>query len=163
MIVFEGKGIRFNYRVAGAAIKDGQVLLCKDPSREFWVLPGGRVELGEESRVALQREMREELGLQASVGRMIWVTENFFELGGKRHHELGLYYLMELPLEPSPEPFVVLSASIGLEFCWFGLHQLHALNLQPEFLKRTLVALPVRTKHIVQGGLSAEAPTAESA
>lgn len=162
MIVFERNGFRFNYRVAGAAIKDGQVLLCKDPSAEFWVLPGGRVELGEESRAALRREIREELGLQASVRRMIWIVENFFELGGKHYHELGLYYLMELPLEPSPEPFVVLSASIGLEFRWFRLHQLHALNLQPEFLKRTLVALPVRAKHIVQGRFSAEAPTAES-
>lgn len=156
MIVFEQKGIRFNYRVAGAAIKNAQVLLCREPDGDFWYLPGGRVELGEESREALRRELREELDLEAEVGRMVWIAENFFEMRGKKYHEIGLYYLMEIPLEPSSEPFVVLARSIGLEFGWFGLKELHGINLQPEFLKSTLNALPVRAKHIVRNRLMDE-------
>lgn len=34
----------------------------------FWELPGGKVEPGEALQHALQRELEEELGLQASVG-----------------------------------------------------------------------------------------------
>ncbi|MER3479937.1 MAG: hypothetical protein C4327_05465 [Meiothermus sp.] len=161
MIVFEQGGICFNYRVAGVAIKNAQVLLCREPKGDFWYLPGGRVELGEESRAALRREVREELGVEVEIGRMVWVAENFFELNGKRIHELGLYYLMEGPLEPSPEPFVVLIGSVGLEFRWFSLRELHHINLQPEFLKTTLNALPVRAKHIVRNALTDESPTAE--
>ncbi|MBF6595557.1 MAG: NUDIX hydrolase [Thermaceae bacterium] len=159
MIVLEQNGIRFNYRVAGVAIKNAQVLLCCTSDGDFWYLPGGRVELGEESRAALRREMQEELGLEVEVSRMVWVSENFFEQGGKTVHELGLYYLMEVPLEPSSQPFVL----SNLTFAWFPLSQLHGLNLQPEFLKTTLKALPVRAKHIVRNAFSAEPPTAEPA
>ncbi len=73
----EHPATRFNLRVGGVVIKHQQVLLCNEPQGDFWYLPGGRVELGEEARVALARELFEELGVMARLGRMIWVVENF--------------------------------------------------------------------------------------
>jgi ADP-ribose pyrophosphatase YjhB (NUDIX family) len=52
------------YRVSVKALArdgTGRVLLCKEAS-PHWSLPGGGVDHGEESLVALKRELREELG-----------------------------------------------------------------------------------------------------
>jgi 8-oxo-dGTP pyrophosphatase MutT (NUDIX family) len=74
----------FRVRVAGAAIRDGRVLLNGWDGFRHLALPGGGVEQGEESASALVREMREELGTEIRVGRLLWVVENFFALNGAR-------------------------------------------------------------------------------
>lgn len=43
---------------------DGRVLLCQLTYKRDWDLPGGVVEVGESPRVAVQREVEEELGLR---------------------------------------------------------------------------------------------------
>jgi len=43
---------------------DGRVLLCQLTYKRDWDLPGGVVEVGESPRVAVQREVEEELGLE---------------------------------------------------------------------------------------------------
>jgi 8-oxo-dGTP diphosphatase len=61
--------------VAALIEKDGKLLIGqrKAGSRhEFkWEFPGGKVEHGESPRAALARELREELGIEATVGREI--------------------------------------------------------------------------------------------
>ena len=63
----------------GALIrKDGEVLLIKratEPNKGRWTLPGGLVELGEEVRAAVRREIEEELGLTLEVGKLIGVFD----------------------------------------------------------------------------------------
>lgn len=53
---------------------DGRVLLSRrrpdQPMGDLWELPGGKVEPGEDPRDALAREISEELGCGARVGRI---------------------------------------------------------------------------------------------
>lgn len=56
--------------VGGVLVADGRVLLGhRSPARRWypdvWDIPGGHVEAGETSREALDRELREELGVTA--------------------------------------------------------------------------------------------------
>lgn len=47
---------------------EGQILLVKrarDPQKGMWDLPGGFIDLGETAETALQRELQEELGVDA--------------------------------------------------------------------------------------------------
>ena len=39
--------------------------------------------------------MQEELGVEAVVGPLLWIVENFFDYEGKAWHELGFYYRMD--------------------------------------------------------------------
>jgi len=62
--------------VAGFAMRDGLVLLGKRKSGgkrgDLWECPGGKVEPGESHSLALQREWKEELGLDfVAVGPLI--------------------------------------------------------------------------------------------
>lgn len=58
--------------VAGAIVRDGRVLIARKPAGGprggLWELPGGKVEVGEEDDVALERELFEELGVRVRTG-----------------------------------------------------------------------------------------------
>ncbi len=54
---------------------NGQVLLIRSP-RRGWEFPGGQVEEGEDLIEALQREIKEESGVTASIGSLVGVYSN---------------------------------------------------------------------------------------
>ena len=54
---------------------NGQVLLIRSP-RRGWESPGGQVEKGEDLIEALQREIKEESGVTASIGSLVGVYSN---------------------------------------------------------------------------------------
>jgi 8-oxo-dGTP diphosphatase len=59
-------------KVAAAVIeRDGRVLICQRKGGRHalkWEFPGGKVEAGETPQIALARELREELALDARIG-----------------------------------------------------------------------------------------------
>ena len=50
-----------------------EILIVKPAYREFWLLPGGVVEDGESPRQACMREIREELGVEVWVDKLLCV------------------------------------------------------------------------------------------
>lgn len=61
--------------VKGVIVADGKILLLKrSGEREFWDLPGGRIEQGERPETTLARELQEELpGLHGlSIKEQLW-------------------------------------------------------------------------------------------
>jgi 8-oxo-dGTP diphosphatase len=63
-------------RVVAAVIeRDGKILACRRAPHKslagLWEFPGGKVEAGETDEVALAREIREELGVEITVGEFI--------------------------------------------------------------------------------------------
>ncbi|MBA3364647.1 MAG: NUDIX domain-containing protein [Actinobacteria bacterium] len=56
-------------RVAAILRWNERILLCRHekPGKEYWLLPGGGVKLGESLADALQRELEEEIGLDAEI------------------------------------------------------------------------------------------------
>lgn len=61
--------------IASALIeKDGKFMLTKEVLRdkkEWWIIPGGKVEFGENLIDAVKREMREEINLDIEILRLI--------------------------------------------------------------------------------------------
>ncbi len=59
---------------------DGRVLLGRRPASKvyagYWEFPGGKVEPGESMRAALDRELREELGIEV-IAADPWITRHF--------------------------------------------------------------------------------------
>lgn len=71
-------------RIVTAAIirRDGRILLARrgsGPHQGKWEFPGGKLEHGESEEECLARELREELGIDARVGR--FVAESLYDYG----------------------------------------------------------------------------------
>jgi 8-oxo-dGTP diphosphatase len=74
---------------------DGKVLLTKraiPPYLGKWVMPGGKVDLGEPITSALKREVREEVGLEVHVEGLIDIYE-IVPSNEHAEHYVILYYL----------------------------------------------------------------------
>ena len=95
MIMSSNNGLTFMYRVGGIAVHNERLLVEHDSEHRFCFVPGGRVEYGENAMQALAREVREELGEDATIGRLALVTDNLFELDERQYQEMALYFLIE--------------------------------------------------------------------
>lgn len=81
--------------VATILDSDNRVLLTKrsiPPFQGEWVMPGGKIDLGEPIVAALQREVMEEVGLQVEVEDLLDVFEHVTP-GENNYHFIILYYL----------------------------------------------------------------------
>ena len=158
MITFRNRQSRFTYRVGGIVFHQGQVLFQMstiDPDAHFGFLPGGRAEMGESAEETLKREMREELGLEVKVERLLYVMENFFTHESFCHHELNLYFLMSFDSDAfiyqEQGPYMLgEEGGLPMIFDWLPVAQSDQLDVRPEFLKRALREIPSHTTHIVQ-------------
>ena len=149
MIVFDRNDTRFNFRVGGVICRGGHVLLQTAADIDFWVVPGGRVEMLESAEEALGRELREELDVQPRVGRLLWIVENFFQFDGIRFHEIGMYFLADVPPQVPDGEFESSEPGVPLRMRWFDLEQLGEVNVKPQFLRACLRTLPVKPEHLV--------------
>lgn len=65
----------------------------------FYRLPGGGIEFGETSAQALKREIKEEIGLDVTIGKKLGVFENIFTFNGQQGHEIIIAYEAKLSEE----------------------------------------------------------------
>ena len=110
---------------------DGRLLLVlrgQAPNRGRWSLPGGRLEAGETMAQAAARELREETGLEATIGEVAGVVERI----GADHH----YVIVDLwaDLAAGRDP---VAASDADDARLVALSELPGMDLSPglgEFL-----------------------------
>src|SRR5262249_14661542 len=143
----------FNVRVGAIVIAEGRLLLQGDRRVDFFVPPGGRCALYEATRDAAARELREELGREPSVGRLLWIVENFLERDGVAVHELGFLYEAHLL---AGDPLIGVHGDVpgpeeepSIFFRWVPLPELGFLSVYPRFLRTLSAVLPDATQHIV--------------
>jgi 8-oxo-dGTP pyrophosphatase MutT (NUDIX family) len=111
----------------GVAICGGRILLCRAKGGKSSYLPGGHIEFGESAREALLREIREELGAEATTGRFLGVVENSFLQHGKPHSEINLVFELKFKSVPAAE-----AKEDWIEFEWRELADLRGANLLPD-------------------------------
>ena len=151
MIMFSNGALTFMYRVGAIAVHNERLLVEHDAKLGLCFIPGGRVEYGENAMQALAREVQEELGEEATIGRLALVTDNLFELDQRPYQEIALYFLIEFapgsPVLDRDGPFE--GNELGTVFQWIPLEAVEQANLFPTFLQSRVKAIPPTTEYIV--------------
>jgi ADP-ribose pyrophosphatase len=125
--------------LARAVLRDtGHVLLVRAQGQSHTFLPGGHVEDGEGLTACLRRELREELGVTASVGRYRGAVEHRWRRDGEPQYELNHCFAVEAPTLTADQ--VPDAREDYLTFGWVPADEkaLAEADLQPVPLRRLL-------------------------
>ncbi|MFJ8822610.1 NUDIX domain-containing protein [Streptomyces sp. NPDC102467] len=116
------------------ALREGRVLLARlaDTSPVFepglWHLPGGGIDHGEQPVEALERELREETGLELVDARLVDSRAYVVQRGGVHWHLIALFYAVELKGD-TPEVVEVAGTTEAVE--WIPLAELDESMMSP--------------------------------
>lgn len=134
---------KFKLRVCGVVKKDNKVLAIKASTFDGYCFPGGHIELGELSKNALLREMKEELNVNVEIEHLICVNENVYKNDkGVLCHEIVYYYLVNSLDEISESDFILEEMDKGKlkrhNFCWLDIDKISDYNLMPPMMSDLL-------------------------
>ena len=107
---------------AALVFRGGRLLIARRPTGKLleglWEFPGGKLEPGETCRDCLQRELREELGIEVGVGPRIAIVEHDYPWTTVRihFHRCFLVSGKPEPLECSEVEWVDAGMFEGREF-----------------------------------------------
>jgi 8-oxo-dGTP diphosphatase len=108
---------------AAVVDRDGRFLVTRRQQgvhlEGYWEFPGGKCDAGESLEACLARELREELDVEARVGKEIFTTTHAYP-----DRRVELHFLRcELHGEPQPQ--------LGQDMRWVGRDELAALEFPP--------------------------------
>lgn len=137
-IEIENDDIIFKLRVNGILINDKKILCVQMMKNGFFCLPGGHIEIGEDSKNAIIREIKEETKIDTEIVKLISITENFFiRNNGKKVHEISYYYLLspkrELVIKNNEYEIVEVDKNEEIRhyFKWIDIHDLDNEEFRP--------------------------------
>ena len=136
----------FKYRTAAVIRNGDRMLVCAVEHIDGWFLPGGKVQFGEDSAIALARELREELELEVTIARRpLLITEGIRDEGGVIHQEVCFYYSARWPEGVSPDAVDRLS---GHRFSWIRPAALPDLRFLPPEIAELLIEPTTDVRHL---------------
>ena len=110
---------KLNIRAAGVIIHNNKVLLHKNVNKDHYAIPGGRIEIKD----------------------YMATIENFFEMDGKKYHELYFLYKAEFAEEEDKKIDYTIHNVEGKEYLqyeWADLNKIDEYNILPKCLKDIL-------------------------
>jgi ADP-ribose pyrophosphatase YjhB (NUDIX family) len=127
-------------RVGVIIVREGKILLVRHAKggKSYWVLPGGKLERNEGLPECAAREVKEETGLDISVGSLLYCGE----FTGSGFQVIDLFFRAKLergeenlgydPEDRGPE-------KVLKEMKWHPLEGIHTVRLLPETLKKAIL------------------------
>jgi len=135
----------------GVFVDGGKILLCHTKGANNTYLPGGHVEFGESAKMALQREIKEELGGKATVGHFLGAVEHSFDQKGRWHCEINLVF--EFTIKGLRCSDVPVSQEDYIEFRWVPMRDLREVKLEPSLLCN-VIPLWLKRKRLFENWLT---------
>ena len=143
-VKFKEKEYSFHYRVVGVIVKDDKYLVQNIDGKDYYVLPGGHVRIGESSDDALIREVREELEIDILKNefRLFCYHENIYEKDNRIEHWIEQYYIVNAKLEKDSWSFVEndIDGVKTLNYSFVSKEELNKIDLKPLSVKELIIS-----------------------
>ena len=140
-ITIEVNDYKLNVREAGIIIHNGKILLHRNVNSGHYALIGGRVAIGENSEDTIIREIKEELGKDVEITGYVGTIENFFEMKGRKYHEIMFVYKIEFVNEEDKKIEYTIKNIEGkdyLQYEWIELEKIAEYEVVPKVIKDVL-------------------------
>ncbi len=122
-----------NISVRGVIIQDEKILLVNgDGNGDFWCLPGGRMEYGENLKSCLVREVKEETGLDVTAGDAFAVSEFLFD--ANHFHNVDIFFHCTMTGGKITDDWVDDGGPV-VDRKFYSLQALQTLNVFPRWLR----------------------------
>lgn len=150
----------FKFRASGLIIRDNKLLVVEMDDSGFFCLPGGYVELGETTEVAIKRELTEETGQEITIKKYLGVVENYFiNKYSQKMHEISFYYLLDFTNNNiKTNDFTLIENDKGhkikLSFKWLNIDNLNNFDIRPIFLKELIKKDNLEFNHLICNDLN---------
>lgn len=143
-VKFKEKEYSFHYRVVGVIVKDNKYLIQNIGGKDYYVLPGGHVRVGETSEEALIREVKEELEIDILKKdfRLFCYHENIYEKDNRVEHWIEQYYIINAKLEKDSWSFVEndIDGFKTLNYSFVTKEELEKIDLKPLSVKKLIIS-----------------------
>lgn len=144
---------QFKFRVAGIIEKDNKILIARMDYNEYFCFPGGHVEMLENTKHAIERELNEELYFKIKTKDLFAIHENFYRNKNKDFHEICFYYLAEpkeeINLIDKYYEEIDHGSLVKYEYKWIDKKDLRNYNLHPKFIVEKIINNNKNFEHFI--------------
>ena len=132
--------VKLNIRVGAILEYNGKILVEKNKTVDFGVIPGGRIRTMECGKEALIREIKEELQIDLSKENfeLISLLENYFEFDNKTYHEIYFVYKAVLSNDYGVNNGYENIDNNDSNFYWYTKEEFENQNILPAILKEII-------------------------
>lgn len=132
--------VKLNFRVGAILEYKDKILTEKNDSVTYSVMPGGRVKTLEDTKEALEREIKEELGIDVRGvnSEFISIVENFFVFNSVKCHEIYFVYRYKLNTDYDIKDGMKSLDSASSKYYWKNKEELNKLEILPKIIKEVV-------------------------
>jgi len=154
-IKFKTKDCNYYNRAVGIIKHNDKFLIMNVDNAPYYHIPGGHIEIGEDSLSAVAREIKEELNYIVKNATLFCIQENFYEKEGIIQHGVEYYYIIELEedIETVDREIIEIDRSEKkhLFIKWVSIDELKEIDLRPFTVKNLMMSNKLDTlAHIIK-------------
>lgn len=146
VITIKNKDSRFGVRVAAIIYNNDmtKVFMQRQGNHDFYMFPGGRLEIHEDAKTAIIRELDEELGIREDDIYLKYIAENFISFPNQKYHEIGFYFITKIDEQKyqyiSDNEYDSLDEDNDgkSKFRWIDIDELDDISIMPKYMKDKL-------------------------
>lgn len=133
----------FHVRTCGVIKQEDKFLIMRVNETPYYHIPGGHIEIGEDSREALIREIKEEIGCDVKEANLFAIQENFWSKNNRKCHGIEFYYIIKPEQILKSKNYEKIEIDKGeeklLKFRWATSEELKNIDLRPSNIKDMLI------------------------
>lgn len=133
----------FHVRTCGIIKQENKFLIMKVNKTSYYHIPGGHIEIGEDSEQAVIREIKEEIGCDVKEAELFSIEENFWMRNNRKCHGIEFYYIIKPKQQLKMQDCEKIENDKGeeklLNFKWVTLEELKDIDLRPSNIKDMLI------------------------